>query len=190
MYGMNPDDMFLDTLTQEDLNDYKRRLGRNSPTPQDAFRFAALQMALQKYLKGSDLEAYNNAISNRDMDAVNRLERKIIRRKDKPDHVDKRSNSKLDFGARVRMKADGKDGVICQNEDWQIMLSTDESLFTIQIEGEDETRKDVKRSEFNVLCFNASCNERGTNRCSKCLQAWYCSRDVSSWINLVLKASV
>lgn len=174
---MNPEDMYLETLTQEDLDDYKRRMGRNSPTPQDAMRFAALQMALGKYLKGKDLEDYNKAIQNRDTATVEKLERKIIRRKDKPDHVDKRSNIQVPVGTRVRMKVDGKEGVTCKNEDWVIVTPEDSGRFTVQIANEEEPRKDLKRNEFNVLCFNGSCRERGTNRCSKCLQAWYCSQD-------------
>lgn len=178
MDGINKEDFFLETLTQEDLDDYKRRIGRKSPTAMDAVRFGALSMALEKYLKGKDLDAYNKAIRNRDMETVERLERKIIRRKDKPGHVDKRSNTTLPLGTRVRMKADGKIGVTCRNAKWTIVTSpADEQVFTIQISDEDHPRQDVKRNDFNVLCFNVDWSERGTNRCAKCLQAWYCSRE-------------
>ena len=50
------------TLTQADLDDYKKRLGEKSPTSSDAMMFAALSMKLSKRLPPSVLKRYNDAI--------------------------------------------------------------------------------------------------------------------------------
>lgn len=98
----------LGTLTEDDLLDYKCRCGKNSETAMDAIRFGQLNMTLQKFLKGPDLEKYNAAILKRDYDTVQKYESKILRRTEREGHIDRRSNVILPFGTRVRMKSDGK----------------------------------------------------------------------------------
>ena len=52
----------IDQFTQSDLDDYKRRLAENSPSPGDAFRYAALRLSLTSLLGAADKEKYDTAI--------------------------------------------------------------------------------------------------------------------------------
>jgi hypothetical protein len=49
-------------LTREDLEDFKRRDGCNSPTMQDAFRFAQLVNSLDSVLTPKDRDVYREAV--------------------------------------------------------------------------------------------------------------------------------
>jgi hypothetical protein len=169
--------MALETLTKEDLLDYKSRLGKNSPSPIDAIRFGQLSMTLSKYLKQADVREYNDAILKRDYMTVDKYERKILKRTEKSNHVDRRSDVEIPLGTRVRIKADGKKGVLAKRNGWIVRVGSEESKFCIRIDNEESLREKVGRSEFTVLCGNQMCDNEGTKRCNRCLTMWYCSKD-------------
>ena len=168
--------MELETLTEADLLEYKGRLGKKCPTPNDALRFSALTFTLQKYLKETDLAAYRKAIFNKDHVTVEKFDRKILKRTKNENHVDRRSDVKIPLGTRIRMKSDGETGVIAQDKKWSIVSGHEETTFTIQIDDGD-LRERVRKKEFAVLCGNASCDKDATKRCTRCLTVWYCSRE-------------
>lgn len=174
------------TLTRADLEDYKRRLCENSPTPLDALQFARLSMTLSKALKDKDLKKYKDLIVSLKQNPDNpaELQSKMAKLEEKALSCSNRRKEKIGNqrerdaqGGRVRVNASGRKGSTgCR-------LSMRETS-SFQVTFDDDGPSDntfYSLDDLTMLC--RACDENASNKCSNCKQVWYCGRECqkSDW---------
>lgn len=172
-------------LTQSDLDDYRRRLGEKSPSPQDAFRFADLQMRLSNKLSHKDSNAYQSAILlikgkqgpplSEDKKAILEATIKTLEAKalgaDKTTIVEKRTEKENIDGVRVRLVNDATKRGVVVPEEWKFH-DIEGRVFKVKMD-DGVTTATHSRTELQLIC--AKCNDKdGTSRCSRCLYQPYC----------------
>ncbi|CAB9515472.1 expressed unknown protein [Seminavis robusta] len=182
------------TLTQGDLEDYKRRLGENSPTPLDALQFASVSMRVGKALSDKDLKLYNSAIFSLKeqtpgdraanmqtcQNQIAELEEKALSCSDRRKEKIGNKRDRKARGGRVRVNASGRKGTT----GWSLAMGAAQSGTSFQVVFDDEGPSDdtfYPLGDLTMLCRN--CDENASSKCSNCKQVWYCGRDCqkSDW---------
>ena len=172
-------------LSQSDLDEYRRRLGENSPTPQDAFRFAGLQTRLSNMLSHKDNKVYRSAILmikgkqgpplSEDKKSIleatiKTLEAKALKA-DKTKIVEKRAEKENIDGVRVRLVSDATKRGVVVPEEWKF-YDSEGRIFKVKMD-DGATTATHSRNELQLIC--AKCNDKdGTSRCSRCRYQPYC----------------
>jgi hypothetical protein len=184
------------TLTERELEEFRRQEGERCPTPMHAIRYGQLSKAIEERLKPSDMVVYKESIrlkkkqgaSAREIEmadtAIDIIEARILgataRSKQKV-HAwrEKKGSSvsglrRLVKGTPVRSRADAaRRGVI--DDGWTVQLSGDhEEQVCVRFEGQDSTTN-LRRDEVVTLCSGGCGEDAPSMRCSRCGAAFYCS---------------
>ena len=176
------------TLTRADLEDYKRRLGENSPTPLDALQFGRVSMMVSKALNDKDLKQYQDLIVTLKQNPDNpaELQSKMAKLEEKAlscsDHRKEKIGNQRERdakGGRVRVNASGRKG----STGWRLATGAAETS-SFQVTFDDDGPSDdtfYSLDDLTMLC--RACDENASNKCSNCKQVWYCGRDCqkSDW---------
>jgi MYND finger len=186
--------LFSSPLDQAQLDDFRRRLGERSPTPEDATIFSVLSMKIMERLTKEDFDSYKASIivskdstystKERTMGAEliplieakilstdPTLREKIIRKKQKSGLVtsDKQRVRTVDTPPRFGY-VDVSGGV----KDWTITTNS-ETLVTILFD--DGTKERVATTTLKSVCSAAGCQNDGKLLCSRCRCSIYCTKD-------------
>jgi len=173
-------------LTQEDLDDYRRRLGAPSPTPKDAMMFSILSMKITSRLIHKDLEIYNMAIralkANPPASEIPKLQLEISSLEQKALQADskkireKRVEKEKIVGLRVRLNSDeSKIGLVVPSDSVFTLHNDRGQVFNIKFDGSNEV-KEYSRTDLKLLCSTCGIKDAGL-RCARCKFAPYCSTD-------------
>ena len=171
-------------LTQEDLDDYRRRLQEKSPTPMDAMRFSDLSMRLSRRLCHKDKEIYDMSIrllkesppvsaESRAVaeTVVKRVESKALAA-DPAQVTEQRAKKERIEGLRVRLVSDKTKHGVVLTETGFVVVDDRGRRFQVKLDGETTTCS-FSRTELQLLC--SVCGEDAPNRCSRCTFQPYCS---------------
>jgi len=181
------DSFDLQRMTQADFDDYRRRLGENSPSPMDAFRFSQLSMAIDKFLSGRDREKYKDAImvckgkapgnKKSAKELIRKIEEKTLRCSKEDIESIKSKNERREDNLprgkkRVRVKDSGKKGKIIS-----FYNVGGKGTTGLSIDFDDGNTSD-KYTLADVVILCDTCDERpGVKFCSRCKAANYCGID-------------
>jgi hypothetical protein len=185
--------MSNDPLTASDLDDFERRIGNRSPTPQDAIRFSDLSIRLTRVLSHSDIDKYRSAVEVLRKPKLPKIEqdsaKAIIRQcRDKALSASVDDQSKLKKqrerqedirGLRVRLVADpSQRGMIPFRKPGEYVLADMKGIrFAVHFDGESKpSEAQYYRSDLRLLCAACDTND-GKYRCSKCQREPYCSSE-------------
>ena len=180
----------IESLEQDDLDEYKRRMFENSPTPMDAFRFSALSMSIDKCLSARDKERYHDAIGiikgkksgdkNQAQQTIRDIEQKALSRTEsEKDRIEKRREKKeaklKGRHKRVQVLETGRKGTITS---YRLVGSTKDAEITIDFDDEEDNSHEEENYSMNdVIVLCEVCDEKEGKRCGRCKKSYFCGKE-------------
>ena len=173
----------LETLTQADFDDYRRRKYENSPTPMDAMRVMQLSMAIDKCMGDGDKNKYEEAImvvkgkapgdKTKAMETIRKIEQKALGRtqeeRERIQNRHERRTANLPRGQK-RVKVDGKKGKI-----FSFHKPGKKENTGVVIHFDDGSEGNYTLSDVIILC--EVCEEKEGRKCTACKTAYYCGKE-------------
>ena len=177
-----------DTITKEDLNDFKSILKKSVATPLEASKFKMLLQTILKFLSEEDFERYvhsvlaemgqNSADVHEAKLAVIRLEKNMLKicaegpNKSKKIMQKRAKKEQERYGIkRVQVKSTGEKGLVLFHgyQGSKIVYGIAPDGISDQIEA-----KECQFQDFDVLC--EVCDKPASWQCTKCKAGWYCTK--------------
>ena len=187
----------LATLTESELEEFRRQEGEKCPTPMHAIRYGQLCQAIRERLKHDEMMAYKDAICLKKKQGASAQEietadtvidmmeamilgatarsKEYVRKEREKTGCSVSGLRKLAKGTPVRLRADvARRGVI--DDGWTIQHSSDrEPQICVRFEGEASTTR-LRRDEVVTLCAGGCGEDAPSMRCSRCRGTFYCSK--------------